>query len=150
MRLYCFSLTQLKQLHQGVQNTHSSVELFVKYTNREQPQQMYDMLYDWAVNHKTAIFLDGGFAFNLVNLRDALADSPYPWAPFHEDEATLYGIMTSISIVLPERIYKAAEFVRGGGTLMLSTSGKVFFDGSVLTQWDIKFIELLNTFRMAV
>ena len=39
-------------------------------------------------------------------------DNPYPYTSFYEDEDSLGGVMTGIGIVLPERIYDAAEQVR--------------------------------------
>lgn len=150
MRLYSFSLTQFKPLHQGVQNVHSAVELFVKYANPAEDVQKYDMLVSWATNHKTVIFKDGKFAGDLVALKDALKDCPYPWASFNEDMHTSFGIMTSISVVLPAKVYEAADHIRNGGILSQSTAnGKVFFNNYVLTPWDLTFLSILNQYPLA-
>lgn len=149
MRLYCFSLTQLKQLHQGVQNVHSAVDLFVKYMRPEEDVQKYDMLVAWATSHKTVIFKDGKFAADLLELHDALQNSPYPWTIFSEDEGTLFSIPTSISIVLPAKVYEAADHVRNGGIFTPSATGKVFFNNHVLTPWDMQFLPVLNQYPLA-
>jgi hypothetical protein len=149
MRIAIFSLSQLKQLHQGVQNVHSAVELFVKYANKDEPVAKYDMIMDWATNHKTAIVYDGGFAYKMKELETALLSSPYPYALFHEDEETLYGILTSISMIIPAKIYETADFIRNGGIIQPSASGKVFYKEHVITPWDLNFIQLLLTYKLA-
>lgn len=153
MRFCAFSLNQLKPLHQGVQNSHILGELIAKYVaDASSPKSKYDMLIDWAVNHKTIIFYDGGFAAGLETVRRALLSCPYPWSEFYEDEATLSGIMTSVGVVLPAAVYEAADHLRKGGVLNppSQSSGKVFFKEHVLSMWDIEFIqEVLLQSRLA-
>jgi hypothetical protein len=38
----------------------------------------------------------------------------YPWADFHEDEYSLKGLRTAVSLILPEKIYEAASLFRKG------------------------------------
>lgn len=152
MRLYTFTLTQLRQPHQGIQMTHILGDMIAKYVgSTSEPVDKFNMLIDWATNHKTLIAYDGGFAANLQATRTALLACPYPWAEFFEDEETFYGIMTSVGVILPAKVYEAADFVRNGGVLPgPSASGKIFFESHVLTLWDVEFINnvLIKT-RMA-
>ena len=106
MRLYTFNHYMLSDIQKGIQSGHATVELFAKYKENE-------MLYDWAENHKTHIALNGGNSVDLEELKTFLLGSniKYPWAVFNEDES-LGNLLTSISIILPEKIYECARLLR--------------------------------------
>jgi len=124
-RLYTFPHFMLSPLAKGIQTTHSTVEMFVKYTphngnnnevsvNDNEDEDAFTILYDWADNHKTEIMLNPGVSGDLENLLYLLQDPTnfYPWTEFHEDEYSLKGVMTAISIVLTEKIYNTAAIIR--------------------------------------
>lgn len=125
MRLYTFTNMYLSSIQQGIQPLHVLGDMFVKYSptwdeagnniNPTSNEVLYDMLHDWAENHKTVICLNGGFSENLHNLiSDFLSDNenPYPWASFREGQDSLESALTSVGIVLPEHLYQAASAVR--------------------------------------
>lgn len=115
LRCYTFTLYQLSSIQQGIQAGHAAVELMLKYPRV--PTDIYyglNSVYEWAHYWKTMVLLNGG---DLSELRDLIlffssVSNPYRWVPFYESEDSLDGIPTSIAIVLPERIFKAAEFLR--------------------------------------
>jgi len=124
-RLYTFPHFILSPLAKGIQSTHSTVELFNKYvphkgndyevkSNDDIEKDQFEILFDWSLNHKTEIMLNPGVSENLDELKYLLEDPEnfYPWAEFHEDEFSLKGIMTSISIILTEKIYTTASLFR--------------------------------------
>jgi len=99
--------------------------MFTKYTphkgnnyevtvNDNEEQDAFSILYDWAHNHKTEIMLNPGVSGDLSDIEYLLSDNDnyYPWAVFKEDDYSLKGIVTSISIVLTEKIYNMASIVR--------------------------------------
>jgi hypothetical protein len=129
MRTYFFGNMYLSSIQQGIQGEHVAVSLFVKY--RHKPEAL-DVVYDWAENHKTSIYLNGGYASNLYKIHeeieaiDALLKNytysemgraylklwglnetnPYlPHNLFHEEEDSLNGSLTSVCVVLPEYFY---------------------------------------------
>jgi len=106
MRLYTLNHFMLSQIQIGIQSGHATVELFTKYKQNE-------MLYDWAENYKTHIVLNAGNSIDLENVRMFFmsSDNTYPWAFFNEDES-LGNLLTSVSIILPEKIYETATFIR--------------------------------------
>ncbi len=125
-RLYTFSHMLLSDTAKGIQNLHSVVELFNKYipnpsnddcvsVNEDRNKDANSILWDWSINHKTCIALNGRFSNDLILLEDFLKDglNYLPWASFKEDQETLEGILTSISIIMPEKIYKTASDLRG-------------------------------------
>lgn len=134
MRLYTLTHFMLSPIAKGIQATHSSVELFNKYTPNpgnneeinvyEEAIDPYICLFDWSLNHKTMISLNGGLTPDLNEMIEFLEynNCPYPWAFFNEDES-LGGLVTSISLVIPERIYDTA--------FLLKTK-KVAFEGKIL------------------
>lgn len=146
----------LSGMAKGIQPQHSTVNLFKKYvpnpSNNEEvtviePVDPCDMLWDWALNHETIVSLNGGITPELMDMIEFLEydNCPYPWAYFREDES-LGELVTSISLVLPERIYDTASLIR---------TKTVRLDGNVIKplNWDYynenfimyKYIELENT-----
>jgi len=124
-RLYTFSHFMLSPMAKGIQTLHSTVELFNKYlpnpgnddcvtVKENENEDAYNILWDWSLNHKTVISLNPGVSGDLDELHYFLQDPEnfYPWSEFHEDEYSLKGVMTSISIVLPEKIYETASLFR--------------------------------------
>ena len=114
MRGYFFGNMYLKSIQQGLQAGHVEVEMFLKYRNVDTMPAID--LYNWAENHKTMILLDGGYAANLQELINMFSSpqNPFPWAYFNEEEASLNGALTSVGIILPEKIYEAAAALRRG------------------------------------
>ena len=161
MRLYSFTHFMLSPMAKGIQATHSTVELFNKYSPENGLHG--EMLYDWSKNHKTMISLNGGVTPDMHDLVEFLeyGNCPYPWAPFLEDES-LGELLTSISLVLPERIYETAELVRkkmigvtidgftvGTVTLPQEREVREFLKAYEYTEFDRALIIKLNSYRMA-
>jgi hypothetical protein len=123
-RLYVFPHFMLGQIAKGIQSLHSTTELFNEYYPCSEDnvetvlvkmrKEQYKILHDWSTNHKTCIMLNPGVSENLDELKYVLQDPNnfYPWAVFCEDEYSLKGLMTSISIVLTEKIYNTAALFR--------------------------------------
>jgi hypothetical protein len=121
----------LSPMAKGIQALHSTVELFNNYVPNPSNDdtvntEPYDMLYDWSLNHKTCISLNAGTSPDLEELSFFLATkyNPYPWSTFSEDES-LGKLMTSISIVLPEKIYACSEIFRKYRDAFFSEDGYI-------------------------
>jgi hypothetical protein len=141
MRLYTFSHFMLSSIQQTLQGGHAQAELFVKY---REPSEQNVTLYDWATNHKTWVSLNGGNSSGLHSMLDFLqsANFPFPWAPFYEDESSLETILTSIAIVLPERIIKAIEMQRFNRDSSLTGFSNV-------NSKELEFVKLLASMPLA-
>jgi len=126
-RCYTFSHFMLSPMAKGIQTLHSTVELFNKYlpnpsndntvnVQEDSNKDAYSILWDWSLNHKTVISLNPGVSGDLDDLYYFLQDPEnfYPWADFHEDEYSLKGVRTAISIVLPEKIYETVNILKKG------------------------------------
>ncbi len=156
----------LSTIAQGVQSGHATVELFLKYRNKDSDE--YALLYDWAENHKTHIALNGGNSISLENITWVFLSkfNDSPWAKFKEDDS-LNRITTSISIVLRPEIYVTAELLRLGvirdcengfekipekNITDLETQSKIdqFSEFRGFTETDKEIISLLNNSRLAV
>ena len=112
MRCYHFGNFYMSSIQQGIQAAHCQMELVLKYDL--QSGDALAMLWDWMHNHKTMICLNGGMLADMKELWEVLdvEDNPYPYAKFHESDEAMGGMLTNIAIVLPERIYEAARFIR--------------------------------------
>jgi len=119
MRAYFFGNMYLSSIQQGIQAAHVTHELFNKYSTVSGADGLSilghsDTLFSWSLSHKTMILLNGGYS---ENLREIIAlfdtpENPYPWAHFNEGEDSLDGALTSVGIVLPEKIYVTATAMR--------------------------------------
>lgn len=114
MRYYGFCNFMLSSVQQGVQNFHVCHELFNKY--RFSSSSAANVLHEWSVSHKTAVFLNGG---NAAGLREVYAqlttfgdEMSLPYAKFHEDEESLDKTMTACGIVVPTAIVDLAQAMR--------------------------------------
>lgn len=115
LRCYTFTHFILSPIQQGIQAGHSSTELSNKYLIREGwVNGMAEQINDWIANHKTIICLNGGNSAGLQDILNFLLApaNPFPVTSFYEDEQTAEGLMTSIAIILPARIFKTAELMR--------------------------------------
>lgn len=114
MRYYGFCNFMLSSVQQGVQNFHVCHELFNKYAFSSAGAAK--VLSAWSIEHKTAIFLNGG---NAAGIRDTYAQLTVfgdelclPYANFHEDEDSLDNTMTACGIVVPTAIVDLAQAMR--------------------------------------
>jgi len=108
-RLYAFGNFYLSSIQQGIQAAHATVELFLKDSAGQLDTRQSHHLHDWAEFHKTMVLLNGGDCESLKQLVGILTspDNPFPWALFREEKSALNGALTSVVIVLPERMYNS-------------------------------------------
>lgn len=174
MRAYFFGNMYLSSIQQGIQAAHAVHEMFIRYPERANGTPPFDgdFLWDWAVDHKTMILLNGGYAAAIQELVDFFdsPQNPYPWADFHEEEASLNGALTTVGIVLPEKIYQTASAMRsdpfknelgsirnqvwGNGELVVGPENELGFDVDVQTtlefnKWEAQLMDKLNQFGLA-
>ena len=120
MRAYFLGNFYLSSIQQGIQAAHCMVELFTKYPapnddfESEESKEICTVLWDWAQDHKTMILLNGGNSTELYGIRYHFEqeENPYPFAMFEESVDALSGAVTCVGIILPEKIYTAAEEIR--------------------------------------
>ena len=157
MRAYFFGNMYLSSIQQGIQAAHVTAELFHKYQVGPGATRdaHYNMVMDWARDHKTMVLLNAGYSNELWLLRDTFAQNhnPYPWAYFHESTEALDNAFTCIGIVVPERIYKTAIYCRES-----TVPPDVFQNGIVgashgmptdLSDWECELINKLNGYSLA-
>lgn len=115
IRCYTFTHFMLSSIQQGIQSGHAATELSDKYMLAEGWQNGYaEELASWISNHKTIICLNGGNSKGLHDLYAFLGNdaNPFPFVKFHEDEDSMEGILTSIALILPARIFDGAARLR--------------------------------------
>ena len=175
MRAYFFGNMYLSSIQQGIQAAHVVSEMFTQYPDREEKDSSF--LWEWAIHHKTMILLNGGYMETMEELMNFFKTikNPYPWSPFYEGHDSLGGILTSIGIVLPEKIYKAAAAIRserpgvqfnrdgsytlryiieeqGGFTsnpndsIQMTITEPTHFE---VSKWEFELMNRLNEFRLA-
>lgn len=98
----------------GIQSFHCLGEIVLKYMTVNQAlnrkvRTKYNHLLNWLKNDKKTILLKGYNCANLNKIKEFLNDNDntYPWSYFCEDEESLNSAITSVGIVLPERIHNA-------------------------------------------
>lgn len=123
-RLYSISNMYMHGIHTGIQAQHSTVELFTKYRSM-QTQTQFEMICNWAENHKTTIVLNGGMHEHLMDLLSKLESSSLIFAPFFEPG--INNACTNISIILSELEYN-------------------YFNENIITEMDAD--ELINWYNL--
>lgn len=107
-RCYFINNPYLSSIQQGIQAGHAHGRLLQKYkdTNCEKS----NIAWDWNKNYETYIILNGSNSENMKNFLHFLNenDLKYPFSFF--EEPFLDNALTSIAIVLPERIYNAKKY----------------------------------------
>ena len=142
MRAYFFNNMYLSSIQQGIQAAHAVTEMSVKYQRTGDGfTPAGHMFYQWADQHKTMILLNGGYASNIQDLFDFLHaglvnEKSYPYAKFHESEDAMGGLLTSVAIVLPEKIYEA-------GKAISKIKGRRM-DDPVRMAWDVQHVLTVN------
>lgn len=135
MRAYFFQNFYLQGIHAGIQSQHTTAEMFVKYSIGS---TQHIMLYDWAINYKTTIVLNGGMQSDLLVIEKLLDNCKFPWASFREETDALNGALTNVGVILPEYIYNAPK-----------VDSDYWWESSwQFTEAEIKFVQMLQTKRL--
>lgn len=112
LRCYVVTNKVLSPIQKGVQATHATVELLVKYDEYSDESRT---VYSWANNFSTLILLEGGFHQQMIDhytfLREMCVDLQIPCSSFREDEETMNGMFTSFAVVLDYTIYNADKLL---------------------------------------
>lgn len=159
MRAYFWGNMYLSSIQQGIQAAHVIQEMNNKYkeidlydyglSTGENPSEhmirsanRYKVLNEWGRNHKTIILLNGGYSCNLIDIHLQLnvPENPYPVAYFQEGANELNSAVTSVGIVLPEKIYKTAESRRKNVSQ---------YPAFILTQFESGVVDLINASSLA-
>jgi hypothetical protein len=147
LRCYTFTLYQLSPIQQGIQAGHAAVELGMRAYKRQMTMRngtWFSIYHEWATQWKTMVLLNGGDLKELCNLRNFLSgDTTYPSAAFHESVESLDGILTSVAIILPARIFISAEDLRKGKPVMSLDYPDSYSD------WELEMIDRLSKTGLA-
>jgi hypothetical protein len=147
LRCYTFTLYQLSPIQQGIQAGHAAIELGMKAYNRQMRMRdgtWFTTYHRWATEWKTMVLLNGGDYAELRETVDFLGsfDNPYPWESFEESEVSLKGLLTSVAIILPARIFETAEQLRKNTFVT-----KDYPDG--FSDWELELIDKLSRTGLA-
>jgi hypothetical protein len=106
MRAYFINNMYLSSIQNGIQAAHVVHELFRKYQKQDALQYA---LHDWADNFKTMIVLNGGMTEHLVSFLELVKKSGLPFDTFNEPG--IGNALTSIGVIVPERLYGHDEII---------------------------------------
>lgn len=104
MRFYSVGNMYLSSIQQGIQAAHCVAEMLGQ---PQIPPQRREIT-EWARDYKTLICLNGGNNKSLSDFYDLVRyQDQFPVARFHEDQDSMAGMLTSVGIIVPEKIYNA-------------------------------------------
>lgn len=125
MKAYFFTNIMLSPTQFGVQSVHTLGEMNNKYHPDAhyvepgkdvvyQPTRPAEILSEWQTQHKTVVFVDGGFQSDLEELLAFLDQGGnfYPYAHFCESQKALNGAMTNVGLIATERLLAGREAMR--------------------------------------
>lgn len=142
-RAYFFGNMYLSPIQQGIQALHVVGDMSIKYPYNHSCKETNDYM-NWADNYKTVVLLNGGMESDLKDIVSFFdnQDNPFSWDYFEESQDALNGALTSVGIILPERIYVNAKTMRSNDDLgYLDTQG--------VSEWEQKLYAVLNSCRLA-
>lgn len=132
MRAYTFINSYICGIQVGIQAGHANIQLMVDYRSTDSSviamsvdhieDPAIKTVQEWAENHKTFVWLDGGDSNDMSRIRARLTDSKLPFSEFKEPG--LGGLRTAISIVLTTEQVQLVNLIREdrleltNGTLM--------------------------------
>jgi hypothetical protein len=115
MRFYSACNMYLSSIQQGIQAAHCVGEMALKIVGNK-------YVSEWLTEHKTLICVNGGNYTSLRAFHTLCTDArntEYPVAHFSEDYDSLAGMLTTVGIIVPAKIYEAdlTEFGRSAPEL---------------------------------
>lgn len=153
LRFYSFCQVYLSSIQQGIQTGHAAVDIVRKYTASGNPfnanvtLEKTVMVENWADCHKTFVTLNGGNHMSLNNILITVAQSPFPWVCFNEDQDSLNSMLTCVGVILPENVYdvRRDKTLSGLDAFIHDTPGSIYV---TYDQYDPLF-NLINTVKSA-
>lgn len=144
MRAYFWGNMYMSSIQQGIQSLHCLSEMYVKYSCLSQSESIQNAdLFLWAKRYKTVIVLNAGemCALEKVEALMSSEDNPYAWDSWRESPESLNRALTSVGIILPERMYKGAQDKK--------KYWRNWENRQKLTEWEIELADLINSTYMA-
>jgi len=128
VKVFCFNLGILSDKQHGIQSGHAAAKLIRKYQKLPARSKMRKAVEEWADEHVTIIVLNIGTSASLMELVAHLqkSENPFPWEEFREPD--YYDNVTSVAVLLPERLYK---------------------DALIGSEWESKFVKMKESCRLA-
>jgi hypothetical protein len=140
MRAYFFINYYVGGIRAGIQAAHAMDQMWLQLVDPLRQGSLpplersrLEMLCEFSRNHKTFILLHAGDHEDLNDLANflAMSENPYPWAKF--SEPGLNDAMTSVAIVIPERLYDEASTDVGRGLVGSEARG--------YSAWELEFLK---------
>ena len=145
MRAYFWGNIYMASIQQGIQSLHCISEMYIKYPEQEAMggSAQSIMLREWGYSYKTVIILNAGEMSALEKVEELMAsdENPYAWTSWRESKEAINGALTSVGIILPERIYIGAREMK--------KYWRNWDNRRKLTPWEIEVCELINSTYMA-
>ena len=150
MRAYFFNNYYVAGIRAGIQAGHAIDQLWLQYTTAliegtltPDARRRLEVLRDFSANHKTFILLHAGDHQELTDLAALFAstENPYPWASFAEPG--LNDAITSIVIIIPERLYddQAAAVARSLASVTPSNEIDRIVAERAYSRWELEFLK---------
>ncbi len=143
MRAYFWGNMYMSPIQQGIQSLHCLSEMYVKYRHAVGGTPHQTDLYTWADTYKTVIVLNAGEMSALGKIENLMmsSENPYAWSSWRESEDAINGALTSVGVILPERMYKAAQEKK--------KYWRNWENRHNLNDWEIELADLINSTYMA-
>lgn len=157
MKAYTFINSYICGIQVGIQAGHSIVELMTEY--RHEPCESYPdptvqekVVMDWADDHKTFVWLDGGDAEAMDAAYTLARNSRLPCSFF--SEPGLGGYMTAFTVVLPSDLVDTVNLLRNNRDAVYTEGmeGEIFWETDMVlsnecTKREAPLLELIANSR---
>jgi hypothetical protein len=130
-KLFLFVNSFLSPVHVAVQASHAVAEIMLDDSQTVE---------EWALNDRTIILLDGGDCHRMNTIRQIINHCNNKYAYSYFEESSLEEMMTAQAVVLPPKIWHAADMIRHGEDSSDILEGKlgVYYptDSKDVTVWE--------------
>lgn len=105
-RLFCWVNMYLSQIQRGIQTAHVVSQIAVN--ERDDKNSIY---WHWASLDCTIQVYNGGMYSDISEISNQLQvnHGEYPYAKFYESSAAMNGMLTSVGVILPRKIWQSAK-----------------------------------------
>ena len=150
-RLYSFvNHLYMNEKQWGIQTAHCVSTMSRAYKVNTEQKAAYDT---WADEEPTIIMCQGGNVAMLTDLYDRISvlagELNLPYVKFHEDEASLGGVITAVAVLVPETLFDHVVNFENGEPVFCKINDVDVCEPATLTVTEYDFLKIIKLAKLA-
>lgn len=150
-RLYSFvNHLYMNEKQWGIQTAHCVSTMSRAYKVNTEQKAAYDT---WADEEPTIIMCQGGNVAMLTDLYERISVLAkalnLPYVKFHEDEASLGGVITAVAVLVPETLFDHVVNFENGEPVFCKINDVDVCEPAMLTVTEYDFLKIIKLAKLA-